>query len=126
MWVQAYRLAGLCLYSCTLSTKIFVCHAHYLPRFLFVWLLLTALLTLQVADLLKAEGQCSTEYVEYERCGHVPMDERPAEFLHDLQRFVTDVSSERQPTPDADSLTDGVDDAPLPLYPPSKTAPVDG
>jgi len=56
----------------------------------------------------------------------VPMDERPAEFLHDLQRFVTDVSSERQPTPDADSLTDGVDDAPLPLYPPSKTAPVDG
>ncbi|DBA94317.1 hypothetical protein WJX77_007900 [Trebouxia sp. C0004] len=80
----------------------------------------------KVADILKAEGQCSTEYVEYERCGHVPMDERPAEFLHDLQRFVTDVSSERQPTPDADSLTASVDDAPLPLYPPSKSAPVDG
>ncbi len=85
-----------------------------------VWLLLTLLLMLQVADLLKVEGQCSTEYVEYERCGHVPMDERPEEFLHDLQRFVTDVSSERQPTPDADSLTDGVDDAPLHCIHPQK------
>ncbi len=99
---------------------------HIICQDFVVWVLLTVLLTLQVADLLKAEGQCSTEYVEYERCGHVPMDERPEEFLHDLQRFVTDVGSERQPTPDADSLTDGVDDAPLPLYPPSKTAPVQG
>lgn len=99
---------------------------HIICQEFVVWLLLTVLFTSQVADLLKAEGQCSTEYVEYDRCGHVPMDERPAEFLNDLQRFVTDVSSERQPTPDADSLTDGVDDAPLPLYPPSKTAPVDG
>lgn len=54
------------------------------------------------------------------------MDERPEDFLSDLQRFVTEVSTKRQPTPDADRLTDGVDDAPLPLYPPSETAPVDG
>lgn len=80
----------------------------------------------QVADLLEAEGRCSTEYVEYEKCGHVPMDEMPDKFLSDLQRFVTDVSSKQQPTPKADTLTDGADDAPLPLYPPSESAPVDG
>lgn len=79
----------------------------------------------KVADLLQEQGQCSAEYVEYSACGHVPMDERPNEFLQDLQRFVTEVSKKQQPTPDADSLTDGVDDAPLPLYPPSETAPID-
>ncbi len=82
------------------------------------------MLTVQVADLLQAHGQCKTEYVEYESCGHVPMDEVPDKFLDDLQRFVTDVSSKKQPTPEADTLTDGVDDAPLPLYPPSESAPV--
>lgn len=81
---------------------------------------------MQVADLLEAEGRCSTEYVEYEKCGHVPMDEMPEKFLSDLQRFVTIVSSKQQPTPKADTLTDGADDAPLPLYPPSESAPVDG
>ena len=80
---------------------------------------------LQVANLLQEQGQCSAEYVEYPACGHVPMDERPNEFLQDLQRFVTEVTKKQQPTPDADSLTDGVDDAPLPLYPPSETAPID-
>lgn len=53
------------------------------------------------------------------------MDERPKEVLRDLQQFVTEVSCRPQPTPDADTLTDRQDDAPLPLYPPSKTASVD-
>ena len=52
------------------------------------------------------------------------MDEMPDKFLADLQRFVTDIASQEQPIPKEDSLTNGVDDAPLPLYPPSETAPV--
>ena len=79
---------------------------------------------MQVSDLLQAEGKCKIEYVEYQGCGHVPMDEMPEKFLDDLQRFVTDVASKQQPTPRESTLTDGVDDAPLPLYPPSETAPV--
>ena len=83
-----------------------------------------ALHALQVADLLQDNNQCSTDYVEYKACGHVPMDERPQEVLRDLQRFATQVSRNPQPTPDADTLTDGIE-APVPLYPPSKTASVD-
>ncbi len=79
---------------------------------------------MQVSELLQAAGNCKSEYVEYEGCGHVPMDEMPDKFLADLQRFVTDVASEKQPLPRENTLTDGVDDAPLPLYPPSKSAPI--
>lgn len=79
---------------------------------------------MQVSDLLQAAGNCKSEYVEYEGCGHVPMDEMPDKFIADLQRFVTDVASQKQPLPREGMLTDGVDDAPLPLYPPSKSAPV--
>ena len=79
---------------------------------------------MQVSELLQAAGNCKSEYVEYEGCGHVPMDEMPDKFMADLQRFVTDVASEKQPLPRQGTLTDGVDNAPLPLYPPSETAPV--
>ena len=79
---------------------------------------------MQVSELLQTEGNCKCEYVEYEGCGHVPMDEMPDKFNADIQRFVTDVASVRQPLPRENTLTDGVDDAPLPLYPPSETAPV--
>lgn len=78
----------------------------------------------KVSELLQAEGNCKCEYVEYEGCGHVPMDEMPDKFMADLQRFVTNVACDRQPLPREDTLSDGVDDAPLPLYPPSQTAPV--
>ena len=76
---------------------------------------------LQVSTLLQAEGRCTSEYVEYEGCGHVPMDEMPEKFLADLQRFVTDVASKQQPKPREDDLADTVDSTPLPLYPPSET-----
>ena len=56
--------------------------------------------------------------------GHVPMDEMPDKFLADLQRFVTDVAAKQQTKPVANDLSDGVDSAPLPLYPPSETAAV--
>ena len=52
------------------------------------------------------------------------MDEMPDKFIADLQRFVTDVSSQKQSLPREGTLTNGVDEAPLPLYPPSKSAPV--
>lgn len=88
------------------------------------WVHQTVDLQVQVSELLQTEGNCKCEYAEYEGCGHVPMDEMPDKFMADLQRFVTDVASDRQPLPRGDTLTDRVDDAPLPLYPPSKTAPV--
>lgn len=83
-----------------------------------------ALLHSQVSELLQAAGNCKSVYVEYEGCGHVPMDEMPDKFIADLEGFVTDVASQEQPLPREGSLTDGVDDAPLPLYPPSESAPV--
>ena len=52
------------------------------------------------------------------------MDEMPDRFLEDLQQFVTEVGSAKQPKPAENTLSDGVDDAPLPLYPPSETAPI--
>ena len=108
-----------------LSFNLFACSLHHS---MYLMLCLTCfaqvLCTLQVAELLQENDQCSTDYVEYKACGHVPMDERPQEVLKDLQRFVTEVSHKRQPTPEADTLTDGIE-APVPLYPPSETAPVD-
>lgn len=78
---------------------------------------------MQVVETLKANGKCDVQYKEYP-AGHVPMDEMPDRFLADLLQFVTEVGSAQQPKPAEDTLSDGVDDAPLPLYPPSETAPV--
>lgn len=74
-------------------------------------------------EILKANGKCEVQYKEYP-AGHVPMDEMPDRFLADLQHFVTEVGSEKQKKPAQSSFSDGIDDAPLPLYPPSETAPV--
>ena len=42
----------------------------------------------QVAEALKKRPGAVTEYVEFEGCGHVPMDERPQEFVAAVTPFV--------------------------------------
>ena len=84
---------------------------------------ITRICCAQVVEILRANGKCDVQYKEYPS-GHVPMDEMPDRFLEDLQQFVTEVGSAKQAKPAENTLSDGVDDAPLPLYPPSETAPI--
>lgn len=79
----------------------------------------------QVVEIIKANGQSDVQYKEY-ACGHVPMDEEPDKLLTDLQQFVTEVGCARQRTPHEGLLSAQEVDTALPLYPPSKTAPVQG
>lgn len=44
--------------------------------------------SLQIAERLGTRGEALTQYVEFEQCGHIPMEERPAAFIKALDDFL--------------------------------------
>lgn len=52
-------------------------------------------IALQIVKVLEKRQGVATEYVEFEGCGHVPMDERPEQFNAAVSPFVSSILSRK-------------------------------
>ncbi len=79
---------------------------------------------MQVADLLRRRDQGSTDWEEFEDCGHVPMDEYPAKFNETIIPFIAKTFSEASRPPQLPNLASDDPVPPLPVFPASEATPV--
>ena len=78
----------------------------------------------QVAGLLQRREQGSTDWAEFEDCGHVPMDEYPSKFNDTIVPFIADTVSKLARRPQLTNLASDDPVAPLPVFPASESTPV--
>lgn len=78
----------------------------------------------QVADLLRRRDQGSTDWAEFEDCGHVPMDEYPKKFNDTIVPFIADTVSQLTRRPQFDNLASDDPVPSLPVFPASESTPV--
>ena len=81
-------------------------------------------MVMQVADLLRKRAEGSTDWEEFEDCGHVPMDEYPAKFNQTIVPFIAKTFSQASQLPSLDRLASDDPVPSLPVFPASEVTPV--